>query len=84
MHALTLKDAALGRMTPPVHASIVDLSKVRLVPRFAVHQGTRKDGSAKIRPVDHLSWSHEPVKGRKRTKAMMKEASINGHFDMLG
>lgn len=84
LHALTLKDAALGRMTTPVPACEVDLSKVRLVPRFAIHQGTRKDGTPKIRPVDHMSWSHAPVKGRKRTRAMMKETSINGHYEMPG
>ena len=36
---LTKEDAALGRMSEPVPVEYYDLSEVRLVPRFGVHQG---------------------------------------------
>jgi hypothetical protein len=55
-------------------------SQVRLVPRFAVEQGLQADGTLKIRPVDHMSWSHSAGRGRKRTKATVKAESINGHY----
>lgn len=56
--------------------------KVRLVPRFAIEQGIRSDGSKKIRPVDHLSWSHAATSGKKRSRAAVKAESINGHYTM--
>ena len=55
-------------------------SQVRLVPRFAVEQGLLADGTLKIRPVYHISWSHSAGRGRKRTRAMIKAESINGHY----
>ena len=36
LHEVTMADAELGRMTRPVRASSVDLSRVRLVPRYVV------------------------------------------------
>ena len=54
---------------------------MRLVPRFGIIQGTRPDGSIKVRPVDHFSWSHGP---RKRSRAEVKAGSINGHYNMPG
>ncbi len=59
-------------------------SQVRLVPRFAVEQGVKQDGTKKIRPVDHLSWSCAPNHGRKRSRACTKAESINGHYTMPG
>ena len=100
LHARTLADAELGRMSKPVLAEEVDLRRVsvfrryvfccvcrrswqvRLVPRFAIVQGLKPDGEKKIRPVDHMSWSHSAGKGRKRTRAMVKAGSINGHYSM--
>ena len=80
LHELTMADARLGRMTLPVPADRVDLSNVRLVPRFAVEQGTRPDGSAKLRPIDNFSWSHQGAARRKRKRSEVKEQSINGQF----
>ncbi len=42
--------------------------QVRLVPRFPVIQGTKEDGSPKIRAVDHMSWSARLQRKRKRTR----------------
>ena len=49
------KDAALGRMTEPVSITQVDLDKVVLARRFSVEQGTKADGSPKLRAVDDES-----------------------------
>ena len=54
---------------------------MRLVPRFGIIQGTRQDGTIKVRPVDHFSWSHG---SRKRSRAEVKADSINGHYNMPG
>ena len=43
-----------------------------------------QDGTKKIRPVDHLSWSCAPNRGRKRSRACAKAESINGHYTMPG
>ena len=43
------------------------------VPRAPPCCGVRDDGSAKIRPVNHFSWSTEG-----RAKKRMKKGSING------
>ena len=45
-------DAKLGRMTSPVLANKVDLSKVLLASRFSCEQGAKADGSGKLRAVD--------------------------------
>ncbi len=65
----------------PAPASHFDLEAVRLHPRFSVEQGVREDGTAKVRAVDHLSWSapDATVPARERTKKRMKLASVNGH-----
>ena len=55
--------------------------QVLLVPRFGVVQGTRANGKAKVRPVDHFSWSSRGY-SKKRTRAATKADSVNGHFDM--
>ena len=77
---LTREDAALGRMSNPVQVEEIDLSKVRLCPRFAVVQGEHEDGRPKIRPVDHFSWS-APLGGKRKRlgKKAMKAESVNGH-----
>ena len=49
------KDAALGRITEPVSITQVDLDKVVLARRFSVEQGTKADGSPKLRAVDDES-----------------------------
>ena len=41
-------------------------NKVLMVPRFGVAQGLKQDGTAKIRAVDHFSWSC--AAGRKKRK----------------
>ena len=78
LHAVTLEDAALGWMSDPVAIDAVDLGSVRLVPRFGVEQGLKEDGSVKIRPVDHMSWSAGGSLKRRRTKKEVKADSING------
>ncbi len=77
-------DAALGRMSEPVPAAALDLEAVRLNPRFAVVQGFRDDGAEKVRAIDNLSWSapDESLPKRRRTKKVMKSASVNGHVVM--
>ncbi len=82
LHALTMADADLGRMTVPVEADKVDLSKVRLVPRFAVEQGVKPNGEVKIRAVDNFSWSAAPAGQKRRLKGDVKVASINGHYQV--
>ena len=84
LHKIALSDAELGRMTAPCRVSDMDLSELRLVPRFAVVQGVLADGSPKIRAVDHFSWSvvTSPSVKRKRTRKEMKDDSVNGHTGM--
>ena len=53
--------------------------QVRLVPRFAVVQGLKPDGSDKVRAIDNMSWSAKHGQ-RKRSRAEMKAESINGHY----
>ena len=57
---------------------------MRLVPRFAVEQGVKPDGSAKIRAIDHFSWSapDAATAGMKRTRKVIKAHSVNGHYTM--
>ena len=73
-------DSAMGRMTAPVPVCVVDLDRVLLHPRFAVAQ-EKVDGSIKVRPVDHFSWSPLKTKnlGKMARKRKIKAASINGH-----
>jgi len=78
LHELAMDDFRLGRMSEPVHANSIDWSSVRLVPRFGVEQGLKPDGSAKIRAVDHMSWSASHGQKRKRTRGEIKQESING------
>ena len=53
------------------------------MPRFAVAQGLRADGTTKLRAVDHFSWSAPPAdRKRKRSRNEVKEDSINGHYEM--
>ena len=59
---LTEMDASCHRMTWPVPLAKFDLDRIRLNPRFAVVQD-KPDGSVKVRPVDHMSWS--AGKGRR-------------------
>ena len=54
------------------------------MPRFAVVQGTKHDGSMKVRAVDHFSWSAKGQaatgqRKRKRSKNEVKAQSVNGH-----
>ena len=73
LHKATLADAALGRMRPPQLATEVveELSAIIFHPRFGVEQGVRPDGTTKVRPVDHFSWSNVPRGSRaeKRHRA---------------
>ena len=53
----------------------------RAVPRFAVLQGFRDSGEAKLRAVDNFSWSARPEGSKKKRKrSEIKERSVNGHF----
>lgn len=57
--------------------------QVRCVPRFGVEQGVKADGSMKLRAIDNFSWSYNDTsRKRKRTKKVMKAASVNGHYEM--
>ena len=51
----------------------------RLAPRFAVEQ-MRTDGSVKIRPIDHFSWSELSArpKGQRVSSKAAKSMSVNG------
>ena len=71
LHQITLDDHAKGRMSEPVRvgsSSCPPLGQVRLVPRFPITQGTKEDGSPKIRAVDHMSWSARLHLSHKRTR----------------
>ena len=70
---LTQQDADLGRMTEPEAVSDLKAVEYLLAPRFGVRQ-EKADGSTKIRPVDHFSWS-----AAGRSKRQQKPDSINGH-----
>lgn len=82
--AQTLEDANLGRMSYPVPAERCDLNTVRLHPRFSVEQGTKSDGSLKIRAIDNMSWcaKAECDASIRLSKKRLKEGSINGHCEM--
>ena len=70
-------DAELGRMTEPIDITSGIPHDVLLHPRFGVEQ-LKEDGSKKLRPVDHMSWSPgEPE--LKQTKKQLKANSINGY-----
>ena len=70
-------DAELGRMTEPIDITSGIPHDVLLHPRFGVEQ-LKEDGSKKLRPVDHMSWSPgEPE--MKQTKKQLKANSINGY-----
>ena len=76
LHKATLADAAMGRMSQPRAAvdSQAELSQVLFHPRFGVEQGVRADGTVKVRPVDHFSWSNAP----RGSRAQKKAGSVNG------
>ena len=70
-------DAELGRMTEPIDITSGIPHDVLLHPRFGVEQ-LKEDGSKKVTPVDHMSWSPgEPE--LKQTKKQLKANSINGY-----
>jgi hypothetical protein len=51
-----------------------------MVPRFAVVQGVKDDGSPKLRPIDNFSWSGKGAATKKRSRQEVKAGSVNGHF----
>jgi hypothetical protein len=51
----TLDDHALGRMTKPIPVAELDLSSVLMGRRFSREQGTKDDGTVKLRAVDDKS-----------------------------
>ena len=57
LYDLTVADSDLNRMSKPVPFDQAELGQASVAPRFAVQQGLRSDGSAKIRPVDDMSSS---------------------------
>ena len=75
LHQITLDDYEKGRMSEPLPVESISRSNVHvpnlqvcLGPRFPVIQGTKEDGSPKIRAVDHMSWSARLQQKRKRTR----------------
>ena len=50
-------ECKLGRMSRPVKPSELNLSAVTLSPRFCIEQGTRADGSVKLRAIDDMTRS---------------------------
>ena len=79
---ITRTDASLGRMSEPKLVDETSLNTVLLNPRFGVEQ-IKDDGSTRVRPIDHLSWSPSTMTGEvtegRPTKKARKEASVNGH-----
>ena len=51
------------------------------MPRFGIEQGTKSDGTKKIRAVDHFSWSYAKNTHKKRKRSDMKADSVNGHYE---
>jgi hypothetical protein len=51
-----LEAATTGRLSQPVRVEEVDLSSIRIAPRFAVAQ-PKEDGTMKVRPVDDCTVS---------------------------
>ena len=82
LHELALNDYKSGRMSKPQEVNWNDMAKVKLVPRFAVEQGVKPDGSVKIRAVDHFSWSSPDTAtaGKERTRKEVKAHSLDGHY----
>ena len=75
LHALTLEDASLGRMSYPMPFSKEHMGTVRLHQRFGVEQGLKPNGDTKVRAVDNMSWSSDV--GRRPPRKRAKQ-SING------
>ena len=71
---VTREDVQFHRVTQPVRWEDFDHNSCLLHPRFGIVQ-EREDGSVKVRPIDHLSWSPSP--GRK-------SESVNGHTWRFG
>eukprot|EP00973_Karenia_brevis_P093203 12416188-Karenia_brevis.AAC.1 len=65
-------EAGMGRLSTPRVVDEHACVGMILQPRFAVRQ-IRADGTTKLRPIDHFSWS--PGKGGR-------EHSVNGHTTM--
>ena len=78
----TCDDALAGRMSKPEPVQHACSDQLFLNPRFGVAQ-LKEDGTTKIRPVDHLSWSpgtgHELGIYERPTRKARKAASVNGH-----
>ena len=66
---LTREDAQSHRVTQPVEWEQFDHESCLLHPRFGLVQ-LRADGTSKLRPIDHMSWSDN---------GGGKAASVNGH-----
>ena len=75
--AATSVDVALGRMTELVDITDEIPQGVLLHPRFGVEQ-VREDGSIKMRPIDHLSWSPGD-EAEAPSKKEIKHESVNGY-----
>ena len=70
-------DAEIGRMTKPTDISEEIPEGILLHPRFGVEQ-VNEDGTIKLRPVDHMSWS--PGEGMEEpSKKELKRGSVNGY-----
>ena len=71
------------RLVPRLVASTYICYKCALVVyRFSVAQGTKQDGSVKIRAVDNFSWSSEGLHGhkRKRKEVLLVVMFVEWHF----
>jgi len=76
---LTKDDVAKARMSDFKLITQSDDVDYLLSPRFAVTQ-EKADGSKKIRPVDHFSWSS----GNRRPRRETKNRSVNGAYVCSG
>ena len=64
-------------MTKPTDISEQIPEGILLHPRFGVEQ-VKEDGTVKLRPVDHMSWS--PSEGiEEPSKKELKHGSVNGY-----
>ena len=51
-------------------------AQVKFAPRMVVEQGTKPDGSIKVRAVDHMSWFSSGGNGKKRHVLFARIAQV--------
>ena len=75
------KDAELGRMSMPKPISYFGLSEATFSPRFCIEQGTRPDGSPKLRAVDDFSVSG--CNAAAVASERLKTDSLDAYLELL-